>query len=151
MGVSFLSIFLSFTQPLKKLQKERPPSSIFHWSLVISVVFQFAMHLYCLKYLVDLCEPFIDRTSDESFIPDGEFKPNIKNSVMFVYQWWLHCSIIFVNYTGRPFMQSFSENKKLLYLLIGNFLVITCLIFDSSEELREQLELVPYPNDLFKQ
>ena len=98
-----------------------------------------------------MCEPFIDRSGgDDSLIPDGEFKPNIKNSVMFVYQWWLHCSIIFVNYTGRPFMQSFSENKKLLYLLIGNFMVITALIFDSSEELREQLELVPYPNDQFK-
>lgn len=88
MGVSFLFIFLSFTQPLKKLQKERPPSSIFHWSMTLSVFGQFAMHLFVLKYLVDICEPFIDRT-DESIVPDGEFKPNLKNSVMFVYQWWL--------------------------------------------------------------
>jgi cation-transporting ATPase 13A1 len=84
MGVSFLFIFLSFTQPLKKLQKERPPSSIFHWSMTLSVFGQFAMHLFVLKYLVDICEPFIDRT-DESIVPDGEFKPNLKNSVMFVY------------------------------------------------------------------
>ena len=88
MGVSFLFIFLSFTQPIKKLQKERTPASIFHWSLVVSVFGQFCMHLYALVYLVNLCEPYIDR-NDDSFIPDGEFKPNIKNSVMFVYQWWL--------------------------------------------------------------
>ena len=75
------------------------------------------MHLYVLKYLVDLCEPYIDR-SDESYMPDGEFKPNIKNSVMFVYQWWLQCAVILVNYSGRPFMQSMSENKKLKYLPI---------------------------------
>lgn len=43
------------------------------------------MHLYVLKFLVDLCEPHIDRTKDDSLVPDGEFKPNIKNSVMFVY------------------------------------------------------------------
>ena len=55
----------------------------------MSVAFQFVMHMYVLVYLIDLCEPFIDRESDESLIPDGEFKPNIKNSVMFVYQWWL--------------------------------------------------------------
>lgn len=89
MGVSFLFVFLSFTQPLKKLQKERPPVSIFHWSLVVSVTLQFLMHLYVLKFFIDLCEPHIDREGDDSLIPDGEFKPNIKNSVMFVYQWWL--------------------------------------------------------------
>jgi len=149
MGVSFLFIFLSFTQPLKKLYKERPPNSIFHWSLVVSVFGQFSMHLYVLKYLVDLCEPYIDR-SDESFTPDGEFKPNLKNSVMFVYQWWLQCAVILVNYSGRPFMQSMSENKKLKYLLILNFLVLTCCIFNGSDELRETFELVPYPNDAFK-
>lgn len=89
MGVSFLFVFLSFTQPLKRLHKERPPASIFHWSLTVSVFGQFLMHLGVLKFLVDLCEPHIDRDKDDSLIPDGEFKPNIKNSVMFVYQWWL--------------------------------------------------------------
>jgi len=149
MGVSFLFIFLSFTQPLKKMHKERPPASIFHWSLTISVALQFAMHLFVLKFLVNLCEPFIDRTGEE-WIPDGDFKPNIKNSVMFVYQWWLQCSIIFVNYTGRPFMQSMDENPKLKWLLLANFCVASMCIFDYSDELRETLELVAYPNDEFK-
>lgn len=151
MGVSFLFIFLSFTTPLKKLHRERPPTSIFHWSLVISVFGQFLIHLYALIALVNLCEPHIDRLGDESLVPDGEFKPNIKNSVMFVYQWWLQCSVIFVNYTGRPFMQDMSENPKLKYLLLANFLVATACIFDYSEDLRETLELVPYPSDEFKQ
>jgi hypothetical protein len=52
--------------------------------MTISVFGQFLMHLFVLKYLVDICEPFIDR-NDESIIPDGDFKPNLKNSVMFVY------------------------------------------------------------------
>ena len=85
MGLSFLFVFLSFTAPLKHLQKERPPISIFHWSLVVSVIGQFAVHLYSLRFFINLCEPYIDRESDESLIPDGEFKPNLKNSVMFVY------------------------------------------------------------------
>ena len=85
MGISFLFVFRSFTQPLKNLQKERPPTSIFHWSLTVSVFSQFVIHLYVLKYLVDLCEPYIDRENDDSLVPDGEFKPNIKNSVMFIY------------------------------------------------------------------
>lgn len=89
MGISILFLMMSFSQPLKKLEKEKPPSSIFHWSLVISVSIQFVVHLSVLIYLVNLCEPYIDRNSDESLIPDGEFKENVKNSVLFLYQWWL--------------------------------------------------------------
>ena len=85
LGISVLFLLISFSAPLKKLEKERPPSSIFHWSLVISVSIQFAIHLAVLITLVNLCEPFINRDSDESLIPDGEFKPNVKNSVLFLY------------------------------------------------------------------
>ena len=151
MGISFLFIFLSFTQPLKRLHKERPPASIFHWSLVVSVFIQFLAHLYVLMFLVNLCEPHIDRSDESNRDPDGEFKPNIKNSVMFVYQWWLQCSVIFVNYTGRPFMQDMSENPKLKWLLAANFLFVTCIIFDTNDEIRENMELVAYPTDEFKQ
>jgi cation-transporting ATPase 13A1 len=66
MGISFLFIFLNFNYPLKKLQPEKVPSSIFHWSMLGTVALQFSMHLYTLVYLVNLCEPFIDR-SDDSF------------------------------------------------------------------------------------
>lgn len=151
LGLSFVYVFLSFTTPIKKLHKERSPASIFHWSLTISVIFQFAMHLYVLIYLCNLCEPFIDRSADNSADPDGEFKPNIKNSVMFVYQWWLQCGVIFVNYTGRPFMVDMSENAKLKWLLVANFMGCVCLVFDVNEDLRKNMELVEYPTDEFKQ
>jgi cation-transporting ATPase 13A1 len=110
-GISILFLMISFSSPLKKLEKYRPPSSIFHWSLVISVSLQFAIHLAVLVKLVHMCEPFINRDTDESLIPDGEFKPNVKNSVLFLYQWWLQCTVIFVNYSGRPFMEDITENK----------------------------------------
>jgi len=89
LGISFLFMMLSFSKPLKKLHKERPPSSIFHWSLVISVSVQFVVHMAVLIYFVQICEPYIDRENDESLQLDGEFKPNLKNSIMFIYQWWL--------------------------------------------------------------
>ena len=107
------------------------------------------MHLYVLVFLVNLCEPYIDR-NDDSFIPDGEFKPNLKNSVMFIYQWWLQCAVIVVNYAGRPLMQSMNENWKLKWLLVANFFVLTTCIFNGSDELRELFELVPYPSEDFK-
>jgi len=47
-------------------------------------------------------------------------------------------------------MQSMRENRKLGVLLALNFLVLTCCIFNGSEELRELFQLVPYPSDEFK-
>lgn len=85
LGVSFLFMMLSFGKPLKKLEKERPPTSIFHWSLTVSVTVQFITHLSVLIYFVNMCEPYMDRENDESLAHDGEFKANLKNSVMFIY------------------------------------------------------------------
>lgn len=113
LGISVLFMMLSFGKPLKKLEKERPPTSIFHWSLTISVSVQFITHLSVLIYFVYLCEPYIDRENDESLSYDAEFAPNLKNSVMFIYQWWLQTTVIIVNYSGRPFTQDISENTKL--------------------------------------
>lgn len=149
-GISVLFLMMSFSQPLKRLEKERPPSSIFHWSLVISVLLQFAIHLYVLVSLVNLCEPHIDRVGDDSLIPDGEFKPNVKNSVLFLYQWWLQCTVIFVNYSGRPFMQDLTENKKLFRYIIIMFAIALAGILDWFDIVREYLELVPFPNEEFQ-
>lgn len=145
MAISILFLMISFSKPLKKLEKERPPSSIFHWSLVVSVAIQFIVHLSVLIFLVRLCEPYIDRT-DESLVPDGDFKPNVKNSVLFLYQWWLQCTVIFVNYQGRPFMEDLRENKKLFKYLMVMFGIAAAGIFDMFDIVREYLELVPFPN-----
>jgi len=71
MAISILFLMISFSKPLKKLEAARPPTSIFHWSLVLSVSFQFIVHFAVLITLVNLCEPFIDRMGDESLVPDG--------------------------------------------------------------------------------
>ena len=39
MCMAILFMMLSFSSPLKKLEKIKPPSSIFHPSLVVSVFF----------------------------------------------------------------------------------------------------------------
>lgn len=145
MAISILFLLISFSKPLKRLEVARPPISIFHWSLVISVSFQFAVHLTVLIIIVNMCEPFIDRLGDESLVPDGEFKPNVKNSVLFLYQWWLQCTVITVNYSGRPFMEDLRENGKLFKYIVVMFSVAACGILDYSDVIREYLELVPFP------
>lgn len=149
LGVSVLFMMLSFAKPVKDLYKERPPTSIFHWSLVVSVTVQFASHFLVLLYFVNMCEPYIDRENDD-LSTDAEFKPNLKNSLMFIYQWWLQTTVIFVNYSGRPYMQSVSENKKLQRMLMFMFGMAVLITFNMSDEIRELFELVPFPNEEFQ-
>jgi hypothetical protein len=59
--------------------------------------------------------------------------------------------VIFVNYSGRPYMESISENTKLKRMLFFMFFMATMLIFNVSDEFREMLELVPFPNAEFQQ
>ena len=58
--------------------------------------------------------------------------------------------MILVNYSGRPFTQDISENVKLKRMVAFMFFVAMMIIFDMSEELRDFLELVPFPNREFQ-
>lgn len=149
LGISIVFMMLSFNKPLKKLYREKPPTSIFHWSLVISVSVQFVVHLSVLIYFVNICEPYIDR-SDESLHLEGEFAPSLKNTVCFIYQWWNSATVIFVNYYGRPFTQDIWESKKLRNGMIGLYAVALLVIFETVPELNEGFELVPFPDEEFK-
>lgn len=137
-------MMLSFNTPLKKLYREKPPTSIFHWSLVISVSVQFVVHMYVLIVFVRMCEPFIDRSKGVDL--EAEFEPNLLNSVCFIYQWWTHSTVILVNYYGRPFTQDIWESKKLRNGIIIMYAVIICIVFEVMPEMNEGLELIPFPN-----
>ena len=48
-------------------------------------------------------------------------------------------------------MQRYLRQRKLKWMLVLNFLVLSSLIFNANDELRQNFELVPYLNDEFKQ
>ena len=54
-----------------------------------------------------------------------------------------------VNYSGRPFTEDISENLKLKRMLMAMFAFAACIIFDVSDDLREFLELTPFPTEEF--
>jgi cation-transporting ATPase 13A1 len=143
MGVLFLLISLS--KPLENLSKLRPARSIFTPSIVLSVLAQFVFHFVTLLYIVSETDPFITR--DESTQPDTDFKPNLKNNVVFLYSWTMTATTFLVNYEGAPFMQSFKENSKLFKGIMGMYAISFFLIMDFSEDIREYFELVPFPNE----
>ena len=55
-----------------------------------------------------------------------------------------------VNYTGRPFMQGFTENRGLMVSLALVFGLVFCTAAELSPDWNEMFEVVPLP-DAFRQ
>ncbi|CAM9859952.1 unnamed protein product, partial [Discosporangium mesarthrocarpum] len=126
MSVSFITI--SRSKPLDRLSPVRPITSIFHPALFLSILGQFALHLACMVYAVWLSKDYLP----EGYDPDleGDFQPNMINSVVFLVGAVQQVSVFVVNLKGPPFMGGLFQNKPLLYSLAATF----ALTFMSASE-----------------
>lgn len=79
MSVSFVTV--SRSKPLAKLSPVRPFTSVFHPALFLSILGQFTLHLVSMMLAVRE-----SKKHQTDFKPDveGEFKPAIINSVVFL-------------------------------------------------------------------
>lgn len=96
--------------------------------------------------MINLAEPYIVR--DESFVPDADFKPNLKNSVVFIFSLCTMTTTFFVNYEGPPLTESISQNAKFKKVMMVLYGIVVASIFD-IEFIREYLELVAFPDETF--
>lgn len=80
---------------------------------------------------------------------EAEFKPSLLNSAVYLLQLIQQISTFAVNYQGRPFRESLSENKGMFYGIIG----VTAIAFSCSTEfipeINQQMKLVKF-SDEFK-
>ncbi|CAM9439260.1 unnamed protein product [Laminaria digitata] len=146
MTVSFITI--SRSKPLDKLSCVRPITSIFHPALFISILGQFSLHLGCMVYAVARSKQYLE----EGYEPDldGDFKPNIINSVVFLVGAVQQVSVFVVNLKGRPFMGGLSENKPLLYSLAATFALTFMSASETIPRLNKWLQLEPFPDNSFR-
>ena len=147
LGMGAMFMMISLSKPLPKLSHIRPPKKLFHWSFVSSVILQSIFHLTTLIYILRISDEYVVR--DETIEPDADFSPNIRNSVVFLYEWVMVATTFLVNYEGAPIMQSLKENGKLYKTLMGMYGLAIVLCFDLIEELREYFEMVKFPNETF--
>lgn len=103
------------------------------------------MHLLFLISAVNEAEKHMP---EECIEPDSEFHPNLVNTVSYMVNMMIQVATFAVNYMGRPFNQSISENKPFRYALfaaLGFFVVITSDLF---RDLNDWLKLVPLPEGM---
>jgi len=96
--------------------------------------------------MITLADPHIVR--DESFKPDAEFKPNLKNSVVFIFSLTCMTTTFFVNYEGPPLTESISQNTKFKKVIMVLYGIVVASALD-VQIVREYLELVSFPSDDF--
>jgi cation-transporting ATPase 13A1 len=141
---SHLSV--SYAQPLKQISAARPLTSMFSPALFTSTMGQFAIHLGTMIYAVHCAKL---RLPEDWKAPgmDKEFQPNLINTVVFLIETVQQVTVLMVNYKGRPFQPSFTENKALLHSLgICGIGTLVCA-YEMIPKLNEWLGMVTLPDD----
>ncbi|EFX02155.1 cation transporting protein [Grosmannia clavigera kw1407] len=143
MSVCFLSI--SRARSVEGLSKERPQPNIFNFYIIGSILGQFAVHVTTLIYIARFCDKIAPRGDDIDL--EADFTPSLLNSAVYLLQLIQQISTFAVNYQGRPFRESLSENKGMYYGIVG----VTGIAFACSTEfvpeLNEMMKLVPFSSE----
>jgi manganese-transporting P-type ATPase len=146
MSVSFVTI--SRSKPLDQLSSVRPLGSVFHPALFLSLLGQFAMHIFTMYFLVREAKTYLPE--DHAVDLDREFKPNIVNSVVFLVTAVQQVSVFVVNLKGPPFMGGLTENTPLLWSLVITFVGTFLCASESIPQLNLGLQLEPFPSVMFR-
>jgi cation-transporting ATPase 13A1 len=143
MSICFLSI--SRARVVEGLSKERPQPNIFNVYIIGSILGQFAVHIITLIYVARLCEKIDPRSADVDL--EAEFAPSLLNSAVYLLQLIQQISTFAINYQGRPFRESLSENKGMYYGILGvSGLAFVCAL-ELIPEINEGMKLVPFTEE----
>jgi cation-transporting ATPase 13A1 len=145
-SISFMSV--SRSKPLDRLSSVRPLTSIFHPALFISLLGQFVVHLATMMTAVYFAKQNLP--PDHEVDLDGEFKPGILNTVVFLVSNVQQNSVFVVNLQGRPFMTGLTENRPLLWSLVITFILTFMFASESVSSLNRYFQLVPFPDEAFR-
>ncbi|MCJ1451057.1 hypothetical protein MMC28_001391 [Mycoblastus sanguinarius] len=142
MSVCFLSI--SRAKSVEGLSKERPQPNIFNPYIIGSVLGQFAIHISTLIYISD----YVQRVEPRGDVDlEGEFKPSLLNSAVYLLQLIQQISTFAINYQGRPFREGIKENRGMYWGLV----LVSGVAFSCSTEfipeINEKLKLVPFSTE----
>ncbi|XP_022911690.2 endoplasmic reticulum transmembrane helix translocase [Onthophagus taurus] len=154
-------LFISRSKPLKTLSTQRPLPNIFNSYTILTVLLQFAVHFICLIFLVQQAKLRLPMDeSDESdenvtstvklSTDEGEeepFVPNIVNSTVYIISMALQIATFAINYRGHPFMEGLTQNKALLYSMVGSAGTVLALTLGLLPDLAAQFEIIDFEED----
>lgn len=143
LAVCFLG--LSNAKPLKELSKKRPQPNIFNTYLLVSVIGQFAIHIYSLISVTYMAKSFMEQV--EKVDLEKKFEPSLLNGAVYLLSLSMQVSTFVINYQGRPFRENLFENKPLFYALSIVMTICVVAASDLSSDMRSWLNLVEFPEE----
>ena len=146
-AVSIFFLMLSRAVPLKEVNSNHPPMTIFTWAAIISIIGQAIVDLGAMILILYITERIDPLSIGQEKSLDEKFSPTLINSIMFLFQMLNQTITFVVNYQGEPFMENLSKNGAMKKLIIGIIAFSSIFIFDLYPQLNENLELVPLPDD----
>ncbi|KAH9387422.1 manganese-transporting P-type ATPase [Nematocida major] len=139
-AVSFT--FFGKSRPLQRISREKPVAKIFSPYIVCSVVLQTVVHI------LSFCAVYRGVVRHENITMQEKFEPSLGNTAMFLLGAALQVTTLVVNYVGRPFRESLTENRKLLNSLLASLAMVAACTLEIAPEFNEQMQLVRIPADL---
>ena len=145
---SMCFFLVSRSAPAKQLAKQQPINSVFDWPVMTTLACQLLIHMMTLFCGWQMANQF--RAKDFKRDLEGDFEPNLTNTVVFELMAAMHAASFLANYDGHPFMQPLSANKPLMYSLIFFVCVIVACASEVLPELNHSLSLVLSPSPDFQ-
>lgn len=135
-------LFLSKSQPVQRLAPTRPQPNILNWYVLTSVLGQFALHTAALWLVVRS----VGRWSFPMIVDENtRFSPSLLNTAVYLVSLLMQVSTFVVNYQGRPFRESLSENIPLRNCLAAVGAISVIAAMELYPEANTWLQLVPMP------
>jgi cation-transporting ATPase 13A1 len=171
------AISFSYSTPLDKMHPLRPLRSLFHPAIILSVLGQAAIHIFCMSAAVqwatdemgpvklkEVTEFFKKAKAKEITMGCAEddyicqlqsfweapFMPNLLNTTVFLVETSQMISVFFANYKGRPWMKGMLDNHALflsVFICIGGVAVAS---WEMSPKLNQLLQFAPFPDDAYR-
>jgi cation-transporting ATPase 13A1 len=89
----------------------------------------------------------VSRSRSDNVDLEAEFEPSLLNSAIYLLQLVQQVSTFAINYQGRPFRESLSENKAMFYGILGvSGLAFACAM-ELMPDINAQIKLVPFTEE----
>ncbi len=145
--ISLFFLMFSKAKPLNKLNPNRPTPKIINLKNVISIIGQIIINISSMNlllYFSESVDPFL--IGQEKSL-DEKFRPNLNNTIIYMFQILSQVNIFVANYQGEPFMENIYKNSSMIKLIIGILSIGCVYIFDLYPQINDDFEMVALPED----
>ena len=147
--ISLFFLMFSKAKPLNKLNPNMPTNGIFAYSNIISIFGQILINMISMNLLLYLSEKVEPFSIGQEKSLNEKFRPNLNNSVIYMFQVLNQVNIFVANYQGEPFMENIIKNPIMIKLILAILSIGCVYIFDLYPQVNDDFEMVALPEEYF--